>query len=119
MRFVWVGAAGALGSLLRYAVGLMLGGSAFPWGTLTVNLAGSFLIGFVFAFGQDRLPPELVTQITVGLLGGFTTFSAFAWEGVSMAGSGRFGAVGAYVTLSVLGGMAAAILGRALGAAVR
>ncbi|MFO7299427.1 MAG: CrcB family protein [Actinomycetes bacterium] len=120
MRFVWVGAAGALGSVLRYVIGLALGASAFPWGTLTVNLAGSFLIGLVFALGEGRVvPQELVVPLTVGFLGGFTTFSAFAWEGVSMAGKGRYGALAVYVAVSVVGGFAAAVLGRLAGTTIR
>ena len=73
MPFLYVLAGGAVGSLLRYAVGL-----ALPSGTFFVNMLGSFLIGLLATFlpGASPLRPLLIS----GLLGGFTTFSAFQWE---------------------------------------
>lgn len=115
MQFIWVGLAGAVGSLIRYVVGLAIGGSHFPWATFLVNLVGAFAIGLLFTWGLARFPPEVTTPIAVGLLGGFTTFSAFAWEGLFMAGSGRAVHAAVYVTVSVLGGLVAALLGRLVG----
>lgn len=118
MRFIWVGVAGAAGSVLRYAVGLALGNTHFPWATLGVNLGGAFLLGLVMTLGVDRFPPALVVPITVGLLGGFTTFSAFAWEGLMLTGTGRTTQALGYVGVSVLGGIVAALLGRWAGTAI-
>ena len=115
MQFVWVGLAGAVGSLIRYVVGLAMGATHVPWATMLVNLTGSFAIGFLFTWGLARYPPEVTTPIAVGLLGGFTTFSAFAWEGLFMAGTGRSVHAAVYVVASVVGGLLAAILGRLVG----
>ncbi len=97
---------GALGAVLRHAaVGLAarLFGAAFPWGTLAVNVAGSFAMGLVFVLAAR---PELGIQRTApflmpGLLGGFTTFSAFSLDAALLAGGGRAAAAVAYVAASV------------------
>ncbi len=115
MRFVWVGVAGAFGSLARYAVGLAFSGTRFPWGTLTVNIVGSLALGFVFSWGLARWPVSVSTPIAVGLLGGFTTFSTFAWESVSMIGNDQAPHATAYVVASVVGGLLAAAVGYAVG----
>lgn len=115
MRFVWIGLAGGIGALLRYLVGLAFSGSDFPWATLLVNVAGSFALGLVLTWGLVKLPVAVTTPIAVGVLGGFTTFSTFAWEGISMAGSGRGAAAVGYVAFSLVGGLLAAILGRLVG----
>lgn len=115
MRFVWIGLGGGVGALLRYLVGLAFSSSDFPWATLLVNLAGSFALGFLLAWGLVRLPVAVTTPIAVGVLGGFTTFSTFAWEGISMAGNGRGAEAAGYVAVSVVGGLLAAILGRLAG----
>ncbi len=110
MRFVWVGVGGAVGSLLRYAVALLTGDSDFPWGTLIVNIVGSFALGMLLAYALGRWPATVVTGLSVGLIGGFTTFSTFAWETVSMAGSGSGRAI-FYLAISLVGGLSAAWLG--------
>jgi len=118
MRFVWVGVAGATGSIIRYMIGLSMGTTHFPWATLLVNITGSFLLGFLVTWGLGRLPVAVTTPIAVGLLGGFTTFSAFAWEGLFMAGSGRGALAVTYVLSSVAGGLLAALAGRIVGQAL-
>lgn len=118
MRFMWVAVAGAAGSILRYLVGLSFGDSHFPWATLAVNLVGSFLIGLLVTWGMERLPVTVTTPVAVGLLGGFTTFSAFAWEGLFMAGSGHAPLAMLYVLGSVVGGLTAALLGRLVGSSL-
>ncbi len=114
MRFVWVGVAGAIGSVIRYAVGLAFSGSRFPWATLSINIIGSFALGFVLSWGLGRWPVAVSTPIAVGLLGGFTTFSTFAWESMFMIGSGRQSEAIGYVLASVVGGVLAASVGHAL-----
>jgi CrcB protein len=81
MRYLYVLAGGAAGSLLRYSVGVLVlarYSGNFPLGTFIVNIAGSFLIGFAMSHlpAGSLLRPLLVT----GLLGGYTTFSALQWE---------------------------------------
>src|SRR6056300_1195567 len=84
-----VGAGGAIGSVLRFWVGSRVTeamGSEFAWGTLTVNIAGSFLIGFLAFVINTKTPfGELLRLgLIVGVLGGFTTFSAFSAETLTL-----------------------------------
>lgn len=116
----WLGVAlgGAAGSVLRYAVGLALlrPSSAFPLGTLTVNVLGSFLIGlFVRALNTPSIDPLWRLALTVGFCGGFTTFSTFSAEVLTMAQEGRLVRAAAYVTGSVLLGVLATLAGLAAG----
>jgi CrcB protein len=119
MRFVWVGVAGAVGSVLRYAVGLAFSGSRFPWATLSINIVGSLALGFVLSWGLGRWPVVVSTPVVVGLLGGFTTFSTFAWESTSMVGNGQTAMAIGYVLASLVGGLLAAAVGYALGGLLR
>jgi protein CrcB len=109
MAYLWVAIGGALGSVGRYAFGLMaarLWGEAFPWGTIAINIMGSFVIGF---FGTLTLPegampasPSLRTFVMVGICGGFTTFSSFSLQTLTLARDGNwFGAMG-NIMLSVV-----------------
>jgi CrcB protein len=84
-RFVWICLGGAVGTGARYLVSgwaLRWLGSGFPWGTLAVNVLGSFLIGAVMHLGVtvDWMSPTLRLALTAGVLGGFTTYSAFSYE---------------------------------------
>lgn len=109
-------AGGAVGAALRYWVGraayTLLGGG-FPWGTLAVNLAGGLamgmLAGWLGRFAAGGEPMRLL--IGVGLLGGFTTFSAFSLETVQMIERGDAVLAGGYVVASVIGAVAALYLG--------
>jgi fluoride exporter len=111
---------GGLGAACRYATGVLsvrLWGTAFPWGTLTVNLVGCFLIGLLFALA-DRvrlLSPDIRLFLIIGFLGGLTTFSAFTLESIY---AGRNGAVLLpllNVVLNNLGGLSLTFLGMWLG----
>lgn len=115
---------GAIGSVLRWAI---VGGSArlpraasFPWGTLGVNLVGSCIIGFVLtlAFERGWVAPGLRLFLVTGVLGGFTTFSAFSWETLVLVRDGHALAASGYVAGSVLGGLVAALLGSSIAARV-
>jgi CrcB protein len=80
-----VAAGGAFGSAARYLIAILsvqLFGQGYPWGTLAVNVAGSFLMGLFIALSAERLSmsEELRALIAVGFLGGFTTFSAFSLD---------------------------------------
>ncbi len=99
---------GAIGAGLRYGIGLAAAGRlghAFPWGTFLVNLAGGLaaglLLGFLLARGAAADPWRLF--LGVGLLGGFTTFSAFSAETAEMLQRGEIAAASLYVLASVIG----------------
>lgn len=86
-------AGGSLGAATRYGVGLLtarLWGSHFPWGTLTVNLAGCFLIGLIFALAERvrLLSPDMRLFLITGYLGALTTFSSFSLETVNAGRAG-------------------------------
>ena len=119
LRFVWVGLAGAAGAIARYALGLNVDQSRFPWATLGINLTGAFVLGLFLTFALGRLPISVMTPIAVGLIGGFTTFSTFAWEGFTMGRGGRPAIALLYVCVSVLGGLTAAWSGYTIGQALR
>jgi CrcB protein len=85
MRLLWICLGGAAGTGVRYlvATGLArLAGSGFPWGTLTVNVVGSLLLGAIMQLGLNTtlLHPELRLVLATGVMGGFTTYSTFNYE---------------------------------------
>jgi fluoride exporter len=107
---------GAIGAGLRYEVGrqaLHHVGAGFPWGTLIVNLAGGLLMGALAGFMFGRTPPDqnLWMFVGVGLLGGFTTFSAFSFDMFAMIEQGRIGIAAAYAAGSVLGSLGLLVVG--------
>lgn len=84
MNVLWIAIGGALGSVLRYAISMALQGGTglFPLGTMTVNIVGSLLLGALFAMqeGNSPITNEMWLLLSVGLCGGFTTFSTFGLE---------------------------------------
>lgn len=134
-KFLLVGLGGAAGSMARYGVGLVAQRLApgavwpsahWPWATLTVNLVGGLLMGLLIGWLAQRggAGQETVRLFgAVGLLGGFTTFSAFSLEVVLMIERRQFGLAAAYVAVSVGVAVAALMVGllvarRVFGAAV-
>jgi len=89
---------GALGAVLRYLVGLAV---AFPLGTLAINVIGSFLIGIVWVVFAARGLQAWLPFVMTGILGGFTTFSAFSLDTLRLVEAGRIAAAGGYVIGSV------------------
>lgn len=117
---VLVGVGGAVGSMLRYWLTLMaarLVGEAFPWGTLAINVLGSAVIGAIAALtgpgGSFAGNPTLRLLVMVGVCGGFTTFSSFSLQTLTLLRNGALGAALAYITVSVLLCMAGTALGLA------
>ena len=90
-HMLWVGAGGFLGSVTRFAVGELANRlfplTAFPYGTLTVNVMGCFLMGLLTGLADTHqlMGPNLRLFLTIGFLGGFTTFSAFGYETILLA----------------------------------
>lgn len=117
---IWVGIGGFIGSVLRYwASGLVVGLSqsvGFPFATLTVNVVGCFAIGFLSELAETRggFGPEARAFVFVGILGGFTTFSTFGNETVYLMREGQRVPAMAYVGASVVLGLGAVVLGRAV-----
>ena len=117
-----VGLGGAVGAILRWWVGAFMSHLMAPafLGTLAVNLIGSFLIGLLLMWFQGKIPISdvLRTGILVGLLGGFTTYSAFSMEAVNMMMAGFYGRasayVGAMVAVCLMGTWAGVTLGRSV-----
>jgi protein CrcB len=91
---------------------------AISWATMGINLSGALLLGFFLAVALGHLPVSVMTPIAVGLIGGFTTFSTFAWEAFTMSRTGRTWPAAIYVAVSVIGGLLAAWAGYSTGRAV-
>jgi len=105
-NLLYIAGFGAFGSVLRYAMTnavYLLGARGFPYGTLSVNIIGSVLIGVVYVFLYERTgaAPEWRLALITGLLGGFTTFSAFSLETVQFFQGGQPGKAALNVLLSV------------------
>jgi len=106
VEYLWIGVGAALGANGRYLVGQVVAnrlGSGFPYGTLVVNITGSFLIGLLMILLTERtlLDSHWRLLLVVGLLGGYTTFSSFSWEVISLLEEGRWLPAVAYAGLSV------------------
>jgi CrcB protein len=111
---------GGVGSLARWLLSLCFVGGRLPWATLVVNLVGALAIGLVMALAAARhqLDASWRLAITVGLLGGFTTFSSLAFETVTLLERRAWAAAAIYVSLTWLGGLGACALGLWLGRSV-
>ena len=111
---------GAIGAVMRYLVSTgvhSLLGRGFPYGTMTVNVLGSFLIGFMYVFLMERssLGPEWRALILIGFLGAFTTFSTFSLETLNLLQSGAMARAMANILISVITCILATWLGIILG----
>lgn len=121
VKILFIAGGGAIGSVLRYLLQGWLQrttGSAFPIGTLVVNLLGCLTIGVLaaaLAGAAAGVREEIHLGLTAGLLGGFTTFSAFGLETYLLASPGQYRHAAAYVVLSVVLGLAAVWLGHRAG----
>ncbi len=110
-----IGSGGFAGSILRYIISMGIQNrflSSFPYGTLSVNIIGSFLIGVVYALVErGNLSPEVRIFLATGLLGGFTTFSAFSLDALNLLQEGLWVEGVSYIIISVILGIAFAFLG--------
>jgi CrcB protein len=116
MRLFWVVLGGGIGSGARFALGTFLLerlGTGFPWGTLAVNLIGSALLAALVhvSVATELVSADLRTGLAAGVLGGFTTYSAFSQETFAYLQDGAWGMVAVYVGVTVVGCLAACLFG--------
>ena len=131
LTYLWIALGSALGGVARYGCSSVLAhsvGETFPWGTLLVNVLGSFVIGIFTALtgpdGRWIVPPDLRLFVTVGFCGGYTTFSSFSLQTLNLVRAGEIGPAAANAALSVvlclvsvwLGYVAGALINQAKGA---
>ncbi len=108
------GAVGALGRYLVNVGALRLMGPGFPWATLAVNVLGSLAMGSLIVVLANKDATRLAPLLMTGLLGGFTTFSAFSLDAVTIYERGQLGLAALYVGTSVVLSLAALVAGMAL-----
>jgi len=110
-----IGAGSFIGGILRYALSHFINNkflSTFPFGTFTVNITGCFLIGLAFAMIEKKdISTEMRLFLTTGLLGGFTTFSAFSIETINLFKEGHTAYAFGYIASSVIIGLLATYIG--------
>jgi len=116
MQLLYIGIFGGLGCVSRFLVSgwtYQLVGRGLPYGTLLVNIIGSFLLGFLTTFGlrSTLIPPELRIGLSVGFMGGFTTFSTFSYETIKLLEEGSFWQAGANILLNIVLCLGFALLG--------
>jgi CrcB protein len=118
LTYLWIALGGAIGSVARYACSSWIAGwfgQTFPWGTLLVNVSGSFVIGFFSAMtgpdGRLLVSGDVRQFVTVGICGGYTTFSSFSLQTLSLVQDGEWAQAG----LNVLGSVALCLLAVWLG----
>lgn len=123
MQIVYIGIFGGLGCIARYLASnwtYQLVGRSLPYGTLMVNVLGSFLLGLLMTLGlrSTIIPAQIRVGLTVGFMGGFTTFSTFSYETLRLLEEGSLWQAGANILLNVLiclvSALAGALVARAL-----
>jgi fluoride exporter len=120
MPLLLVGLGGFAGAIARYLVDGAIAdrtGGAFPWGTLVVNVSGSFVLGLLFALATDRalLPAEIRGPLLIGFIGAYTTFSTYMLESWRLVETGAVGLALVNLVGSVAIGLIAVVAGLAVG----
>lgn len=125
LTYFWIAVGSALGGMARYACSRAVAlryGETFPWGTLTVNIIGSIVIGFIAAISAPEsrimVSPNARSFLMVGLCGGFTTFSSFSLQTLELFRNRDFGEAFGNILLSVAACIAAVSIGYIAGAAI-
>ena len=121
LKLMLIAAGGAVGAVVRFTVGevlLLTLGKVFPFGTLAVNVAGCFLLGFLAGLQTHALSAELRTGLAAGFLGALTTFSTFGFETVDHLEHQRWTTAGLNVAANLVFGLAAVWLGLLLSRAI-
>ncbi len=118
ITYLWIALGSALGGMARYACSSLVAntvGQTFPWGTLLINVLGSFVIGFFATLtgpdGRVLVPGDMRQFVMVGLCGGYTTFSSFSLQTLTLAQDGELARAGLNVVLSVVLCLASVWLG--------
>jgi CrcB protein len=126
MMFFWVALGGALGTLGRFCLSLAAAshfGEFFPWGTLIINVTGSFAIGFFATLtdteGTLLVRPEMRAFFMIGICGGYTTFSSFSLQTLRLAQGGQWFSAGANIIASNVGCLLAVWLGHVCAAVLK
>src|SRR5687768_13702450 len=110
--FLLVGAGGAIGSVMRYAVSLITGTAIFPYATFIVNISGSFIIGILLGLvTRNDITDHGWKFLAIGVCGGFTTFSAFSLEGFKLLQEQRYFIFLLYIVASITAGLLATYAG--------
>jgi CrcB protein len=120
MPLILIGLGGFAGAIARYLVDGVVAervSGAFPWGTLVVNVSGSFVLGLLFALSVDRaiLPAEVRGPVLIGFIGAYTTFSTYMLESWQLIGSGAYGLALVNLLGSAVLGLLAVVAGLTLG----
>lgn len=125
MSYFWIFLGGGLGSIARYAGSGFIArhfGETFPWGTLLVNISGSFVIGLFATLtsteGRWMVAPSAREFVMIGLCGGYTTFSSFSLQTLSLARDGEWFKAGANAVLSLALCLVAVWVGHLLAASI-
>lgn len=125
LTYLWIAIGSALGGMARYACSRAVAlryGETFPWGTLTVNVFGSIVIGFIAALAAPEsrvmISPSARQFMMVGLCGGFTTFSSFSLQTLELIRNRDLAEAGGNVLLSIAACMAAVTIGYIAGSAL-
>ena len=125
MTYLWVGIGSAMGGIARYWMSLAVAaftGPSFPWGTILINILGSFVIGFFGTLtgidGKLSVPNDARVFVMTGICGGFTTFSAFSLQTFDLAHDGKWLGAAGNIALSVVLCLAAVTLGYLAAAAM-
>ena len=123
--YIWIAIGSALGGMARYwcsGVVARLIGETFPWGTMTVNIVGSFIIGFFATLTEPdgRVFADTLTRqfVMIGFLGGYTTFSSFSLQTLNLVQDGEWWLAGANIALSIVACLVAVWLGYVLASSI-
>ncbi|GHH98356.1 fluoride efflux transporter CrcB [Neobacillus kokaensis] len=120
MTYLFVGVGGMIGSIIRYILSTTaeeFGSSNFPYGTLLVNLSGAFLLGWITKkfVNLKKIPPQVLTALTTGVIGSYTTFSTFCLETIRLMQEGDYLFALLYILISLFGGLFFVRIGLKLG----
>lgn len=120
MKYLLIAVGGASGALARYILGGIINnklGPGFPYGTLVINISGSFILGLFMTLGTERflISPNWRLLIAIGFLGAYTTFSTFSYETMTLLADGSIMRAGLNVVASVFIGLLACWVGILIG----